>query len=140
MKVLAVILAILAISITALPQFTDCESQGRQLTLADGRNIPMKCHWTARAELTTGFPLFAVAAIQFFSKRREIHLALGILGVILGAIVILLPISLIGVCLSTDMLCNSLMKPALILTGSLVVIISLVFIVLGAAGKKNYQP
>jgi hypothetical protein len=140
MKVLAVILAILAISIAALPQFTDCESQGRQLTLADGRTIPMKCHWTARAELATGFPLFTVAAIQFFSKRRETHLALGILGAILGAIVILLPTSLIGVCLSADMLCNSLMKPALILIGSLVVVISLVFIILGAAGRKNDQP
>ena len=140
MKILAVFLAILAILITALPQFTDCESQGRQLTLADGRNIPMKCHWTAQAELATGFPLFAVGAIAFFSRRRETRLVLGILGAILGAIVILLPTSLIGVCLSADMLCNSLMKPALILIGSLVVAISLVFIVLGAAGKKNDQP
>ena len=139
MKVLAVSLAILAILISVIPQFTDCESQGRQLVLENGRTIPMKCHWTARAELALGFPLFAVGAIQFFSKRQETRIAVGILGVILGALVILLPTGLIGVCSSADMLCNSAMKPALILMGSLVIAISLASIVFAVARRNNPQ-
>lgn len=137
MRALAVCLAILAVLISVVPLFTDCESQGRALSLADGRSIPMKCHWTARAELVLGVPLLAVGVMLFFSRRRETRIALGILGVILGVFAILLPTVLIGVCMSADMLCNSLMKPALILTGSLVVVISVASIILAAAGREK---
>ena len=44
----------------------------------------------------------------------------------MGAVVILLPTYLIGVCASADMLCNSIMKPTLILAGTLIIAISLV--------------
>ena len=70
MKVLAVSLAVLAVLIAVVPQFTDCDSQGRTLTLQDGRQIAMKCHWTARAELGVGLPLFAVAATIFFQPAQ----------------------------------------------------------------------
>jgi hypothetical protein len=39
-------------------------------------------------------------------------------------IVILIPTVLIGVCASLEMLCNSIMKPSLILAGSLVAVVS----------------
>ena len=138
MKVLAVSLLILAVLISLVPQFTDCRSQGRALSLADGRSIPMKCHWTARAELVVGVPLFAVGATLLFSRRRETRIALGVLGMILGVFTILLPTALIGVCMSADMLCNSAMKPALILMGSLVVAFSLASTVLAVVrGEKG---
>jgi hypothetical protein len=124
MKLQAVILILLAIVIAVLPQFTDCESQGRHLVLADGRAIPMKCHWSAAGELGLGFPLLALGAVLFFSRQAETRRALGILGVVLGLIVVLIPTVLIGVCASLEMLCNSIMKPALILAGSLVMVVS----------------
>ena len=125
MKVLAVVLVVLAVLISVVPQFTDCQSQGRALTLQDGRQVPMKCHWTARSELVLGIPLFVVGVALFFSRRKETRTSLSILGVVLGALVILLPTGLIGVCASADMVCNSVMSPALILCGSLVVVVSL---------------
>jgi hypothetical protein len=125
MKVLTICLAILAIIITIVPQFSDCESQGRMLTLADGRLVSMKCHWTASAEFALGIPLFAVAGALFLSRQKETHIILGSLGMILGILVILIPTELIGVCASPDMLCHSVMRPVLILTGSLVTVISL---------------
>ena len=45
---------------------------------------------------------------------------------VLGAAAILVPVALIGVCASSDMLCNSVMQPALILLGTLVMAFSLV--------------
>jgi hypothetical protein len=82
-------------------------------------------------------PLLAVGILMVFSRRKETQMALSILGIILGVLVILLPTVLIGVCMSADMLCNSVMKPALILMGSLVVVISLVSTILSAVrGEK----
>jgi hypothetical protein len=134
MKLQAVILMLLAIVIAVLPQFTDCESQGRHLVLADGREIPMKCHWSAAGELGLGFPLLALGAVLFFSRQAETRRALGILGVVLGLIVVLIPTVLIGVCASLEMICNSIMKPALILAGSLVMAVS-VWVVLSSVRR-----
>ena len=137
MKVLAVLLTILAVLISVIPQFTDCQSQGRMLTLESGQQVPMKCHWTARAELVVGVPLFTVGVMMLFSRRMETKLVLGILGMILGLLVILLPTGLIGVCMNVEMLCNSVMKPFLILMGSLVVAISLAIIISSIMKGKN---
>lgn len=141
MKVLAVSLAILAILISVVPQFTDCQSQGRALSLANGQQVPMKCHWTAGAETGVGITIFVLGATLFFSRRRETRIALGILGIFLGAFAIMLPTVLIGVCMSPEMLCNSLMKPALILTGTLVAAISVaVLIVSGMQTEQTFAP
>jgi hypothetical protein len=134
MKIAAVIMILLSVMIGVIPMFTDCESQGRALTLADGRQIPMKCHWTAQAETALAVPLFATGALLTTSKKKETQRNLAILGVILGVFVILLPTALIGVCGNPDMICNSIMKPTLILTGSLVVSLSLFGVV------KSFQP
>jgi hypothetical protein len=121
---------LLAVAIAIVPIFTDCESAGRMLTLADGRQTSMKCHWTGRAELGLGVPLFAVGAMMLFSRRKESRRFLGIGGMALGVIAILLPTELIGVCMNPDMPCVSTMKPALILMGALVIGVSLVTVVL----------
>jgi hypothetical protein len=99
---------------------------------------PMKCSWTAKAELAVAVPLFVVGAIMSFSRRRETRIGLSILGTILGIAVLLLPTSLIGVCTS-NMLCNTVMKPVLLATGSLATAVSMVGIAfsIGVKGKEN---
>ncbi|HSO27020.1 MAG TPA: DUF4418 family protein [Anaerolineales bacterium] len=119
MKVVAALLLILALVVGVVPQFTDCESQGRHITTADGREIPMKCHWTARAEIALAVPLFAVGSLSAFSDSKRNRRALGFLAAVLGILVALLPTALIGVCGNPDMICNSFMKPFLIFTGGL---------------------
>lgn len=126
MKAAAVVIIILAVLIGVVPQFTDCQSQGKMLELPNGRQISMKCHWTARAELALAIPAAVVGGLLAFSRRRESARNLSILGIILGGMAVLVPTSLIGVCTSPDMACNSVMKPALILMGSLLLVMSLV--------------
>jgi hypothetical protein len=125
MKIAAVLMILLSGLIGIIPMYTDCESHGRAITLADGRQIPMKCHWTAQAETAMAVPLFATGALLTTSKRKETLRNLSILGAILGVFVMLLPTALIGVCANPEMICNSVMKPTLLLTGGLVVALSL---------------
>ncbi len=130
MRVLASLTILLSLVIGIVPQFTDCESTGRHLTLADGREIPMKCHWTARGELAVAAPAAVVGVGMLLTKRKETRRALGVTSGVLGIATILLPTALIGVCGSPEMICNSTMRPLLILMGSLVIAISVVAVAL----------
>jgi len=135
MKTWSVILIILALFIAIFPQFFDCESQGRSLTLQNGATIPMKCHWTARAEIVVGSHLLVTGFLLLLSKSKETRVSLGILGIVSGISTMLLPTYLIGVCGMDEMICNSTMKPALLLAGGLVILISLIILIFSS--RKN---
>ena len=128
-KFLGIALIVFALAIAIIPGFTDCQSQGKSIALANGNTIPMKCHWTGVAEIAVGVPLLAVGALITASRRKDSLLNLGIVGIILGVFAILLPTKLIGVCQSS-MLCNTAMKPSLIVLGSLALVGGVVAIVL----------
>ena len=129
MKILAAIIIVSALVVGILPQFTDCQSQGRALALQNGKTVPMKCHWTAISEIAMAVPLVGLGAVMGVSKRKESRRIISGLGTLLGVFVILLPTQLIGVCANADMLCNSVMKPALILGGVVIVAASLIGVV-----------
>ena len=137
MKIAGILMIVLALVIGIVPMFTDCASEGKSLTTADGRSVPMKCHWTARAEIAMALPLAAVGGMELFGKRKEGQIFLSIMGVVLGVLVILLPTALIGVCANPEMICNSTMKPFLILSGSIVALISLGTLVAGVVRKNQ---
>ena len=56
-KVLGGVMIVLALTMAIVPIFTDCQSQGRALTLQDGRTVPMKCHWAGIAAIGAAVPL-----------------------------------------------------------------------------------
>ena len=76
-----------------------------------------------------GIPLLALGSVMTFSKRKESRRGLALLGIVLGVMTILLPTTLIGVCASETMACNSTMKPLLTLAGTLVIAVSMVALV-----------
>ena len=130
MKIPAVLIVILAILIGTLPHFFNCQYDGKALTLENGRQVPMKCYWTAQASLAVAVPLLVVGLLIAFSRQKETLRALTLVGAILGTMVILLPTRLIGVCQHPGASCNLVMKPALIFAGSLVIGVSLVGLVI----------
>ena len=130
MKITAVLIVILAILIGTLPHFFNCQYDGKALTLENGRQVPMKCYWTAQASLAVAVPLLVVGLLIAFSRQKETLRALALVGAILGTMVILLPTRLIGVCQHPGASCNLVMKPALIFAGSLVIGVSLVGLVI----------
>jgi hypothetical protein len=123
-KVLGIILVVLALAVIIIPMFTDCQSQGKSITLPNGKTVPMKCHWSGVAEIVAAVPLALVGVLMCFTKKKLGFLILSVLGIVLGILVILIPASLIGVCTS-GMLCETVMKPALTIMGGLVIIASL---------------
>jgi hypothetical protein len=129
-KILAGLIIVLALVIGIVPQFTDCQSHGKAIALANGTTVPMKCHWTGQAALGMAVPLLGLGSVTAFSKRKESRRIIAVLGTTLGAIVILLPTRLIGVCANPMMECNSIMKPTLILSGALVIGLSVVGLVI----------
>jgi len=133
-KTMGILMIVLALVIAIVPIFTDCLANGRSLTTADGRSVPMKCHWTALAEIGLAVPLALVGVFNLTSKRKETFCTLNLIGLALGALVVLFPTVLIGVCANSSMPCNMIEKPALILSGILVMGASLVTL----AGSRNF--
>ncbi|HLF26302.1 MAG TPA: DUF4418 family protein [Anaerolineae bacterium] len=129
MKASAILIVALAAVVGVVPLLTDCLAEGQTLATADGRQVPMKCHWTAIAEFALAVPLLGVGASLWFSRRKETRRPLALLGMIIGALVILLPTALIGVCQHPDATCNLVMRPTLILSGTLVMGISMLSLV-----------
>ena len=95
---------------------------------------PMKCFWTARAEIFPGISIavFAVLQIIFALKKSNIQANLALtLAIITNAIgVILIPTLLIGVCSKAMMHCHSVTKSFLIVTGILVIFVATLQILL----------
>lgn len=112
-----ILLVVLGLVIAVVPAYTEC--------LTGGQMPPMKCHWTARAEIAMGIPLFALGVLLFRSRRAETRRVLGSVGVVLGTMAVLLPTYLIGVCMHPGMTCNTVMKPTLIFAGTLTAAVSL---------------
>jgi hypothetical protein len=136
-KTMGILMIVLALIIAIVPLFTDCLASGRTLTTADGRSVPMKCHWTAIAEIGLAVPLALIGIFNLTSKRKETFQALNLTGSALGLLVILFPTVLIGVCANASMPCNMVEKPTLILSGILIIGASLMTL---ATSRKLIEP
>ena len=135
-KYFGIVLIVLALAIGIIPAFTDCQSQGKAITLANGKTIPMKCHWTGIAEAANAVPMLAVGTMMVLPNRRKDNiLILGVMGSILGVLAIMLPNGMIGVCQS-QMLCNTVMKPTVTALGSLGIVVSIGAVIVSRRNKE----
>jgi hypothetical protein len=111
------VLIVAGLVLIFVPSFYTCAAHGKAIQLPGGKSIPMKCFWTARAEIGLGVLFLAVGGFSLISRKLESRRLLSILALILGIFVILFPTALIGVCTNPDMPCVMLMKPILLLIG-----------------------
>ncbi len=124
MKVPGSILVVAAITIAAVALAFNCQADGKSLVLANGRQVPMKCYYTAMAEVATAASLLILGGLLFLSKRRETARNLGIMGLALGGVVMLLPTYLIGVCADHAASCNMILRPTMLLAGVIILAVS----------------
>lgn len=131
---LGILMVLMAVVMVVAPIYSDCMSQGRMLTLQNGSKVPMKCHWAGIAEIGPAIPLALAGIYAMRGKRREHDTATGIMGIASGALAILFPTYLIGVCANPDMMCNMVMRPVLISAGTLAIVASAILLF---SGRKN---
>lgn len=136
-KVLGVALIILAIASAVVPMFTDCESQGLEITLANGKTVPMKCHWSGVAELATAIPLAAIGVMMVVAKRKETLTYLSIFGIVVAGVMVAIPNWIIGVCATPTHTCVTIMRPLLTVFSSLAVAASIVGLIVSQRTKEE---
>jgi hypothetical protein len=156
-KVLALLIVIMGLVIVIVPQFTNCEygaahpatinmqssttgaveyasMGGMSTSTGESAGVPyrmMKCFWSARAEIIAGVPLIALGILLFFARRKETIRVIGILTVLLGVLTVIIPAQLVGTCANSAMVCNTEMKPALLVAGGITVALGVAVLVLG---------
>jgi hypothetical protein len=165
-KVLAVLMVVIALVVIIVPQFTNCESgKDRAATetitittvgssstaqnagtstamggAAAAAALPyrmMKCFWSARAELIAGIPLFVVGVLLLFARRKETTRVLGIVAIVVGVLTILIPTTIVGTCANTMMVCNTEMKPTLLVAGGITIALGIAAIAVGEMRRES---
>jgi hypothetical protein len=134
--VVAAILILMGILIAIVPQFTNCGSEGKEIALPNGKTVPMKCFWTGRSELIPGIILLALGVMMLIARHRESRLLLSIAALVAGIFVILMPTFIIGTCATPTMVCNTLMKPIVLVLGALAILASIGGLVLSIKEKE----
>ncbi len=136
-KLLGILLVVIALGVAIVPMFTDCQSQGRSLTLQNGTHAPMKCHWTGIAAIGAAAPLALGGLYTALNRRKNGATFVGLTGIAGGSLAILFPTALIGVCANPDMLCNMIMRPTLIALGIVAMGVSAVILAEGVRAERT---
>lgn len=78
---------------------------GKMLDLANGNQVPMKCHWAGQAAVALSVVLLVCALVALLAKRD--HRKLMIVSAVTAVMLFLTFTGLIGVCASETMRCQS---------------------------------
>jgi drug/metabolite transporter (DMT)-like permease len=116
-----VLLGIL-IALTSWFIFPVCEMHGLYVETKTGTKLPMPCGYTARAETGMGALIIVAGALLIVRGSRETRQSVGVFSIATGALVILFPTFLIGMCKLADHPCRQLTLPVLEILGVAVVI------------------
>ena len=78
---------------------------GKLLELANGNQVPMKCHWASQAAIAISVILLAAAVMALLAKKE--YKGLMVVTAVCGVVLFLVFTSLIGVCASDTMRCQT---------------------------------
>ena len=122
------VLAILGILLIVAPwTFAPvCEVHGMYVQTATGKQLPMPCGYTARAEIGVGAMVMVAAGALVYSKSSESRRIVSVFGVALGVLAILIPTTLIGMCALADHTCRTMTQPTLLILGLGIIVVSLI--------------
>ena len=77
---------------------------GKMLDLANGNQVPMKCHWAGQAAIAVAVIILAAAVMALLAKKE--YKGLMVVTAAAGIALFLVFTSLIGVCASESMRCQ----------------------------------
>lgn len=101
-----------------------CHEHGHYMTLANGREAPMRCYWSERAFQGVGamVAFIGVAMLLFRDSVRGLSLAAAGAGVLM----INIPLWLVPTCGNANMVCNLSFKPGALIFGGIVTLAGLI--------------
>lgn len=77
---------------------------GKMLELANGNQVPMKCHWAGQAAIAVSVIIIAAALMALLAKKE--YKGLMVVNAVAAVALFLVFTSLIGVCASETMRCQ----------------------------------
>ena len=77
---------------------------GKMLELANGNQVPMKCHWAGQAAIAISVIILVTAVMALLAKKE--YKGLMVVNAVAAVILFLVFTSLIGVCASETMRCQ----------------------------------
>jgi hypothetical protein len=130
---------VLGVLVAAVPHyiFPVCQYYGMLMQTMNGMYVPMKCYWTAMAEVGLGALIVVTGIVLIVSKQTETRRALGFVLAALGVVVALVPTYLIGVCPTLVHPCHAGTQPALILLGVITIIIAIITIATSRGARRE---
>ena len=78
---------------------------GKMLELVSGKQVPMKCHWAGQAAIAISVIIIAAAVMALLAKKE--YKGLMIVNAVAAVVLFLVFTSLIGVCASAEMRCQT---------------------------------
>ena len=78
---------------------------GKMLELANGNQVPMKCHWAGQAAIAVSVIILAAAVMALLAKKE--YKGLMVVNAVAAVVLFLVFTSLIGVCASAEMRCQA---------------------------------
>ena len=78
---------------------------GKMLELVSGKEVPMKCHWAGQAAIAVSVIILATAIVALLIKKE--YQGLMVVNAVAGVVLFLVFTSLIGVCASAEMRCQT---------------------------------
>ncbi|MBQ2925216.1 MAG: DUF4418 family protein [Ruminiclostridium sp.] len=78
---------------------------GKMLELVSGKEVPMKCHWAGQAAIAICIIILAAAVMALLAKKE--YKGLMVVTAVAAVLLFLVFTSLIGVCASDEMRCQS---------------------------------
>lgn len=148
MKLTGALVVALALVVGVVPQFMHCKTRSMVASGAGASHVttaattaaqPMHCYWSARAEIGVALPLAAAGLLLLFSRRKESRRALWAMTGTLGAVAMLIPTVLIGVCPTPTAVCRTTMRPTLLAAGGLIVALSVAGLVVNELRRDDDQ-
>ena len=77
---------------------------GKMLDLANGNQVPMKCHWAGQAAIAVCVVILAASVMALLAKKE--YKGLMVVSAVAAVVLFLVFTSLIGVCASETMRCQ----------------------------------
>ena len=99
----------------------------------------MRCGTSATVDAALGLALLVIAVLAAGFPKKNVHLALSALTLVVGIFVSLVPTLIVGTCPHAHMACHTITAPVLAVTGVVIALFAAVNLVFLKLRRRNEQ-